>query len=443
MVMNKMNRRTILRGALGGAAVTVGIPFLDCFLDNNGKAFAAGGKTLPPVFGTWTMGLGLTPGFWEPKTFGANYEFGEDLKVLTPLQKKINVFSGLRILSSQVITVHTGGMAGLLSGGLSAPGKPLGPSIDTLIADQVGTRSRFRSLEVSCDGTPTSFSRRAGGVVNPSEFSPIAFYQRIFGADYVDPNKAEYKPDPALMLRKSALSAVSEQRSDLLSTLGASDKARLDEYFTSLRTLEKQLEIMLEKPDPLPSCKVATQPQDGERTVLIDHVQKNHELFVELMVAAVACGQTQVFNLNLCGALSHMRRAGSSNTYHTYTHEEAVDNRGYQLTVGWFQRQIADMYFKMAQKFDSYREGDGTLLDRMLVLYVTDHGDAKVHGNENIPVFMAGGAAGRIKTGLHVAAKGETLSRLGLTLQQAYGVSVGTWGTEANTTSHPFGEIMA
>ena len=101
------------------------------------------------------------------------------------------------------------------------------------------------------------------------------------------------------------------------------------------------------------------------------------------------------------------------------------------------------MYFKMAQKFDSYREGDGTLLDRMLVLYVTDHGDAKVHGNENIPLFMAGGAAGRIKTGLHVAAKGETVSRLGLTLQQAYGVSVGTWGTEANTTSRPFGEIMA
>jgi hypothetical protein len=443
MLLNKVNRRTVLRGTLGGAAVTVGLPVLDCFLNSNGTALAATGKALPPVFGTWTMGLGFTPGFWEPKVNGANYEFGEDLKILQPLSKKINIWSGLRIVSSQVIPVHTGGIYGLLSGGMPPAGKRQAATIDNAIADQIGTRSRFRSLEVSCDGTPTSFSKRAGAVANPSEFSPVAFYQRIFGADYVDPNVAEYKPDPAIMLRKSALSAVSDQRADLLKTLGTSDRARLDEYFTSLRTVEKQLEIMLEKPEPLPSCKVANQPEETERTVLIDHVQKNHELFVELLAAAIACGQTQVVNVNVCGALSHMRMAGSSNTYHTYTHEEAVDSRGYQQTVGKFQRAIAEMYFKAISRMESYKEGDKTLLDRMAVLYVTDHGDAKVHGNENVPVWVAGSAGGRFKTGLHIPAKGETLSRVGLTMQQAFGVSVANFGTEGNATARAFSEIMA
>jgi hypothetical protein len=72
----------------------------------------------------------------------------------------------------------------------------------------------------------------------------------------------------------------------------------------------------------------------------------------------------------------------------------------------------------------------------------TDHGYAKLHGIENIPVFTVGGANGRVKTGMHFRAVGDTVSRIGLTVQQAMGVPVSTWGTESNQTSKPFADML-
>ena len=81
--VSKLSRRRVLRGMMGGGAITVGLPFLDCFLDSNGAAQAATGAPLPVCFGTWFHGCGLNPGRWEPKTVGPNYEFGVELQPLT------------------------------------------------------------------------------------------------------------------------------------------------------------------------------------------------------------------------------------------------------------------------------------------------------------------------------------------------------------------------
>src|ERR1700744_1068047 len=89
------NRRRVLKGMMGGAAVTVGLPFLDCFLDASGTALADGAP-LPVCFGTWFFGLGLNPGFWEPKTIGANYDLPPELQPLAPLKHKINIYSGMK-----------------------------------------------------------------------------------------------------------------------------------------------------------------------------------------------------------------------------------------------------------------------------------------------------------------------------------------------------------
>src|SRR5271156_3332891 len=92
----EIGRRNVLRGMMAGAAVNVGLPILDCFLNSNGTAFASG-TPLPVCFGTWFQGLGYNPGFWEPKTVGANYEMAPQLQALTPLKHKINIFSGLKV----------------------------------------------------------------------------------------------------------------------------------------------------------------------------------------------------------------------------------------------------------------------------------------------------------------------------------------------------------
>src|SRR4051812_31668063 len=94
--MAALDRRTILRGTLNGAAITVGLPFLDCFLNTNGTALAATGQALPVAFGSWIQGLGFNPGMWIPDKTGAGYKNNIQLKVFDPLRDKMNVISGTK-----------------------------------------------------------------------------------------------------------------------------------------------------------------------------------------------------------------------------------------------------------------------------------------------------------------------------------------------------------
>src|SRR6185295_588560 len=90
----KLDRRTVLRGAMGGGIVSLALPFLDCFLDGNGTALAASGRALPVRFGTWFWGLGYTPGRWVPTATGANFDLPPELKPLEAVKANINVLSG-------------------------------------------------------------------------------------------------------------------------------------------------------------------------------------------------------------------------------------------------------------------------------------------------------------------------------------------------------------
>ena len=94
---SKMNRRRVLRGILNGAAVSLSLPFLELFLNESGTAMAATGQPLPERFGTWFWGLGIDPGIFIPKTFGANYDIPEQLKPLADLKQHINIFSNFDI----------------------------------------------------------------------------------------------------------------------------------------------------------------------------------------------------------------------------------------------------------------------------------------------------------------------------------------------------------
>lgn len=443
--LHRMTRRGMLRGMMGGAAISVGLPFLDCFLDTNGTALADGQK-LPVCFGTWFWGLGLNPGRWEPPTAGKITALGPELQPLSAHMAKMNVYSGLKtFLDGKPNGVHFSGVQGILTGTAPRGMTADKPSVDTLISDVIGTRTRFRSLEVACAGNPThSQSRRNGAVVNPAEVSPAALYTRIFGAEFVDPNAADFKPDPAVMVRKSALSAVTEDRQDFIKHLGAADRARLDEYFTSLRELEQQLDLQLQKPAPLAACSVPGKVEDSPVGTEIEMVKANHKLFAGLLAHALACGQTQVINVAFADATSSLRKAGGTQTHHEYSHEEPVDAAlGYQPTLTWFFGEIMTQLAYFVQTMDNVREGDRTLLDRTLIMTATDLGYAKLHGLENMPLMTFGSGNGRVKTGIHVPALGDPVTRVGLTCQQAMGVPVSSWGTDSNQTSKTFTEVMA
>jgi hypothetical protein len=434
---------------MGGAAVTVGLPLLDCFLDANGTALAAGAP-VPVCFGTWFYGCGLNPGRWEPKTIGANYEFGPELGTLTPYRRKLNVYSQMSaLLDGRPRGAHTVGPAVILQG-ITPPTleHPFNPesTFDTAVAAAIGSRARFRSLEVACTGNAnSSHSKRAGTAMNPSEISPAALYGRIFGPEFRDPNAATFTPDPAVLARRSVLSAVGGETRRFMSQLGAADRAHLDQYFTSLRELEQQLDIELQKPAPLAACTVPPKPEDARIGTEVASVETNHRLFSRLIAHALACDQTRVFNVMLTDGLSQLRFAGEANTQHLFTHEDPIDEKlGYQPNVVRFIPTVLGNLNALLAELESIREGDKTLLDRMLVLAYTDSGYAKNHTTDNIPMITAGSAGGRMKTGIHfAAAKGDPVTRVSLTIQHALGLPVSDFGTESNRTSKIIDEVMA
>ena len=442
MTARMMDRRFALKGMLGAGAVTVALPFLDCFLSTNGDALAATGAPLPNRFGTWFWGCGLTPGRWEPKEVGAGYQISPQLQPLAPYRDRLSVFSGLKtFLDGNALVPHISGARGVLIG---ATGKEPDPSIDVIVGDAIGSTTRFRSIEVAAAGYPgQTQSRRSASVINSSEISPAALYARVFGPEFQDPNAATFKPDPKVMARKSVLSAIKDERDQLNGLVGAAYKARLDEYYTSLRQIEQEMDIQLQKPAPLEACTTSDKVEDTPTGTEIEAATANHKLFARIIAHAIACDQTRVINVSFSDGPSSLRKTGEATTHHIHTHEDPIDDKlGYQPGAAWFEDQIITAFGHLLEALAAVHEGDGTLLDRTLVLATSECGYAKRHELENIPIFLAGGAGGRIKTGVHVSAQGDPATRVGLTVQQALGLPVNSWGVGSMHTARPFTELI-
>ena len=443
--MTILDRRTLLRGAFRGAAVAMALPLLDCFLDDNGAALA-NGMPIPVRFGTWFWGLGVTEDRWKPEKTGAGYDIPPELKPIEAYRDQITILSGFdAMLDGKSNLPH-------ISGGISvrtgvAPDKPElpAPSFDVLVADAIGERTRFRSLEISATRDATnSLSGRGGGSLNPAETSPLALYDRLFGSEFVDPNAAEFKPNPAVLARHSVLSSVTEQRQALMRRVGAADREKLDRYFTSLRQVEQQLALQLEKPAPLEACAMAAKPYDSTpQSNEIEQVIENHKVMIDLLAMGLACNQTSVFNINFNNAASSLTRAGSTISHHQLTHEEQIDPKlGYQPDSTWFVERCMEAFGLFVDKLGQFKEGDGSLLDHSLVVAHSETNFAKAHTVEGIPIMLAGRANGKVKTGLHVDGANTPISRVGLTVQQVMGVPTDSWGQDSMKTSKSISEIL-
>ena len=440
----KFTRRSLLRGAIQGSTVVMGLPILESFLNSNGTAFADGTE-LPPCFGSWFFGLGLTPGRWQPEVIGSNYELPEHVAALQPIKEKLNIFSGLQIfLDGKVNQNHISGAQGQMTGVVTRSAADYDESFDAVIDKQFGANARFRTLEVACDGNASSgWTARGRNGKTPCQISPLELYRRIYGDGFIDPNQADFAPNPEVMVRHSVLSAVTEQRQKLMNSVSSDDRSRLDEYFSSLRDVEQKLAFELERPAPLPACSIPSMDVE-EIGTMVTQVQHTHKQFATLLSHALACGQTRIFHVTLGNAFSTLRLPGEPSAYHALTHEEPIDPElGYQPKCKVIGEQCMGFFVELLQALDSIREGEGTLLDRSLVYAFTDHGEARLHSMKNLPVFTAGSAGGRLKTGLHISAEGDAATRVGFTIQKALGVVTNKWGVESNEVTTPFSEVLA
>ena len=443
--MKKLNRRKFLKGALNGGVITVGLPLLDIFLNDNGTAYADG-TPIPMRFGTWSWGLGMSESIFVPKKTGANFDLPDEIAALAPVQEHINLYTNFHVFKDDAPNLcHHSGWVVLRSGiaPMTSQNKP-GETIDVAVSRQIGNATRFRSLSATATGdNRNSFSYEGGNSVNVPEWSPLRFYQRLFGEEFQNPNAETFTPDPKVMVRKSALSAVQEDTKKLEQTLGANDRARLDQYFTGLRDLERRFDLQLTKPDPREACIVLEEPEILPTGLDADLVAKRHRMMTDLMLMAVACDQTRVFNMFYAHAFSSTIRPGYDKPHHTATHEEAVNAElGYQPNVSWFTRRAMVEWAYYVDALANFKEGDGSLLDNSFIYATTDQSFAKLHAIDGIPMFSAGTAGGRVKTGLHVDGGGSPGCRLGYTAQRLMGLDIESWGDKSNTTSSEIGEIL-
>src|SRR5690606_6041790 len=315
-----------------------------------------------------------------PSKLGAGYDLKEELRPIAPYKDKVTVFSNFNcILDGKPNLVHWSGVMATLSGTAPVKGGVTGgtaeaPTIDCLVADHIGQGTRFRSLEVACTGqSHVSYSMRAGSTVNPSEVDPVNLYRRLFGAEFQDPNKADFTPDPRIMLRQSVLSSVKDDRDDLMRSLGAADRQRVDQYFTSVRQVEQQLGQLLERPAPAEACLVPKEPGKVALGPTWDVAMQAHDLLGQLVVMALSCNQTRVFNVALSNAGSNLRKAGDPVAFHELTHEEPVDEKlGYQPKATFFMEKSMETFASMLRMMDAVPEGVGTLLDHSLILATSE-----------------------------------------------------------------------
>jgi hypothetical protein len=444
---DRISRRRILRGALNGAAVSVSLPFLDLMLNDSGTAFAATGQPLPSRFGTWFWGLGIDPKIFKPKVGPLTDTLPPQLAALEKVKQHINIFTNFDVLTDGAPNLcHYTGWVALRTGSPPAGrGSLPGPSLDTAVVDVIGGGTRFKSIQLAATGAPRdSFSFASASAVNPPEISAIEFYRKIFGPEFQDPNSPDFTPDPKIMTRKSVLSAVTEQRHDLARTLGAADKARLDQYYSSIREIENRLALQLEKPAPAPNCKVPGAPKELPVGLDVELVKQRHRAMTDLLAMALVCNQTKVFNMVYSDSGSSLVRRGLDKTHHAFTHEEPIDPvKGFQPLSSAFVDDAMAEWGYFVGKLASTQEGDGSLLDHCLVYANSDCELAKVHSLTSVPMFTAGTLNGKVKAGQHIDGNAQPGSRLGFTVQRLMGVPIGSWGTKSMTAKQELGEIIA
>jgi len=447
MKLKNPARRRVLRGVVNGAVIGVGLPVLDCLLNDNGTAYADGAP-LPLRFGTWFWGLGGNNTILVPKKSGAGYEIPPQLAPVARVREHVNLFTNLTCFrdGEPNLCHYSGWIIGRTGKAPAGSAERPGETIDVTIANEIGRSTRFRTLTASATGDfRNTVSYENANSPNPPEISPLEFYSRLYGADFQDPNAPVFKPNPRTLARRSVLSVVMGEIKTLEKSVGASDRQRLDQYFTGLRHLEKQFDQQLTKPEPIAAChSPPALSNDPKMGVDVEMVKVRHRLLTDLMVMAVACDQTRVFNMAYSNAQANTVKEGYEKPHHTTTHEEPIDERlGYQPHHAYFASRAIEEWAYFVEAFSKVREGSGTLLDNMLIYANTDHGDARVHSLDQLISFTAGRAGGRVKTGLHVDARGTGVTRIGYTALRVMGLEQPSWGVKSNMTSNPFSEILA
>lgn len=435
------SRRRFLRGILGGAAVGVGLPWLE-FMAHPAQARAAGTDAFPRRFVLFFWGNGMLPDRWVPTGTGTDYTLSEQLQPLASIREHVTVVSGMAVKAPN-IGAHSSGPAGFLAGGpLRQDGTSMvmpGPTIDQIIANEVGGNTIFRSLEIAVEEGARGLSHVTPTTVNPAESNPRILFERLFGGSFRAPGE-EPIIDPTLSLRRSVLDAVSDDVRRLQNRVGTADKVRLDQHFTSVRDLELRVARLLEDPPNLAAC---ARPQEPGDYLPIDGRPQMSALtavMADMAAMSLACDQTRVLSLWYSSPVNGILYPGAAAGHHSLTHDEPGD----QPTVNMIVKSIMGDFATFVQRLAAVDEGDGTLLDHTGILATSDVSQGRNHSIDEYPVLLAGKMGGYLKPGQHYrSASSENVSKIALTMAQGMGLSLPSFGYDAGETDSVVSEVLA
>jgi hypothetical protein len=409
-----LSRRNFLRAA----GVSLALPWLESVLP---AAFRAAKP--PRRMVCICTPLGLHPPYFFPEKAGKDYALTPYLEPLKDLRKDFTVISGLShpevgpshdsIYSFLTAAPHPEIRAGFRNS----------ISLDQLAAEKIGGETRFASLALSCEGFSLSWTR--SGALVPSDCWPSSVFARLFLEGRPEQVQAQAR---RLRDGQSILDSVRDQAKKTRSDLGSRDREKLDEYLTSVRELEQRLaraEEWSKKPKPKVDAK---QPQDIANPA--DLIGKARLMF-DLIHLALQTDSTRLITLLLLGTSQVPPVAGVSLGHHDLSHHGQDPNKIGQLKkVELEEMKTLHAFLK---KLKETKEGGDSLLDRTMVFFSSNLGNASSHATKNLPILLAGGG---FEHGQHLAFdpnKPPPLSSLYVTMLQRLGIESDKFGSSTGT----------
>ena len=426
MILTKkaLPRRTFLRGA--GASVA--LPLLDAMVPSmtaQAKTAAAGVRRLGFVY----IPMGSNVSMWTPRSENDLSELSPSLSPLESVKDQLTVITNLELKNAYPGT-HATSNAAFLSAAKAkwteSTDYHLGVTVDQVAAKQIGQETQLPSLEMAMDLLKTvgqcdngfacvyqnNLSWSSPTTPLPAEAHPRIVFERLFGEGGTSAERRA-----ALRRKASLLDFVNDDISRLQGKLGGADRVKVGEYLDTVREVERR--IQRAEADTADSRLPDLDRPVGVPVEYADHAK----LMFDLQVLALQGDVTRVISFQLARETSNRTypEAGVPDPHHPTSHH---GNRPEKLAkIAKINRFHVSLFAYFLERLKAAREGDGTLLDHSLYLYGSGMGNPNVHDHTNLPILVAGGAAGRMKGGRHIRYNEPApLANLHLTMLDKVGV---------------------